>query len=1008
MRISAKVRLVGLLLTVALLIGLFTPGSAKPARADCTWGDIICDMQQAIQQLADQYVTPLKAWVQLQANKALYGLEYSLARTVASFLWGISKTLMTVGVGVGVLNEWIAVNFFQPMIQMTNTTMKPIIGVFLFIALCILGLSYFLAAFIRLNVVSLKSVIVWWLAGVLFFSIGPSFYLSMRVLHQALGSLFYASALNTISTQNPFSNLAAGDPALGNPVYAMSPLCSNFTPFLAGSGGSINGLDVALSFQKADGFDVVGGGIKCLGGGTALDIPRSWIAANGFFDAAKAPDSWPPMVACPPAPAVCDYDSLIQAEVADMQAAVNQSFAGIAREWQATPLAWFAIVEQLVALCLIIAQGLTFLSFACAILFAFFRRTEPVALAVIDQWLALLVQSVVIALLQGMCLALYLAAARSGSPLISMAVSVVMLVLMGILLVSGLKAIWSAFNRLFEAFGQASGGVFLSPGQAATSAAGMALTVGGAAVTGGASLMAGAANMGGAVAGGVQALGNGATWAQAAGVTLGGSKALDGAAYHLARLPGLRDTALGEAANQYVEGASVRQVGDGLLGSLPVMGGAARGLGGASLGAALLTDRNPDHAEAVVDEGGRVSWQQPMLRAAADKNITGLLSGPTWESGTSSTIGRGGLPLQEGDDTPVRKGGIPAEAAHPHNGWGRGEQFAPLAVNNDGNLDETLDADFKRDLQSDRQNNRGDDGSSQALNQAAQALSTAGGALKSSADALKQNAQDSAVQNKLPSVEGRLNVSGANNIAAVMGRAVEALAQDNKKTGQAGASSERVSAALAGVMGVSPVERDGKAIAPIEGRLNRYQLFADQALNMGLTGADSAQALREVKANPEGRLLPATRDRLIRQQHEERGEAWADSVQQVQALEHAARIVPASISVYGSRAMDIPPSIAAAGEPIRLSPANASSSGAVIFTPTPSPAPTVIISAAPAPPAPTVILIPNQDRQSSARSASVSPTSDAAPALDGMRGTDKSLMPDHENDASDTYKDNAE
>ncbi|MHB8751699.1 MAG: hypothetical protein ACYDBJ_21225, partial [Aggregatilineales bacterium] len=503
-------RMISLFALIFLLVSLFTtPGAVKPVRAACTWGDIICDMQQALQQLIDNYVTPLKAWVQLQANKALYTLEYSLAHTVAAFMWGISKMLTTVGVGIGVLNEWLAQNFFQPMIQMTSATMQPIVGVFLFAALGILGISYFLAAFIRLNVVSLRSVVLWWFAGALFFSVGPAFYLSMRNLHQGLSSLFYASSLNAVSGKNPFQNLATGDPAAANPIYQMPPLCSNFTGYLSGSAGNINGMDVSLAFQDADGFDVVSGGDKCLGGGVALDLPRHWFGANGFFDAANAPDSWPGMVTCPPAPAVCDYDGLVQAEVAQMQASVNQTFAGIAREWQSIPLVWFAIVEQLVALCLIVAQGLTFISFACAILFAFFRRTEPVAWAVVDQWLSLLIQSVVIALIQGMTIALYLAAASSGSPLVSMAVSVVALVMMVILLVSGLKAVWSAFNRLFQAFGQASGGVFLSPGQAGTA-------VIGAAASGGLSLASGALSLSGSLVGGMQALNNGSTWAQAA------------------------------------------------------------------------------------------------------------------------------------------------------------------------------------------------------------------------------------------------------------------------------------------------------------------------------------------------------------------------------------------------------------------------------------------------------------------------------------------------------------
>jgi len=703
-------RIAGIVAVTMLLVGLFGQSQVKPARAECAWGDIICDMQQSMQQLIDNYVTPLKAWVQLQAHKALYSLKYGLSRTVASFMWTISKMLTTVGVGIGVLNNWIAQSFFTPMIQMTSDTMKPIVGIFLFAAMCILGISYFLAAFIRLNVVSLKSIVAWWFAGALFFSVGPSFYLSMRNLHQALSGLFYASSLDALNGQNPFQALSNGDPAALNAIYKMTVLCSNFSLYIPGSGGNLNGMDVALAFQKADGFDVVNGGNKCLGGGAPLDVPRSWVGENGFFDALQAPTSWLGVVSCPPAPAICDYDTAVQTEVTRMHASVNLGFVGIAREFQSMPLVWLAIVEQLVALCLIVAQGLTFISFACAILFAFFRRTEAVAWAVVDQWLSLLVQSVIIALLQGMTISLYLAAAKSNSPLVSMAVSIVALMMMGILLVSGLKAIWSAFNRLMNAFGQASGGVFLTPGQAGNAAAGAVMGVGSAVVSGGAALATGGLSAAGAAMGGMQALNSGATWAQAAGVALGGSKALDGAALTLARLPGMRDTAIGEVADQYVEGASLKRVGEEVLGAVPVAGRPLRRLGGASLGAALLTDRNPDHAEASLDAQGRVTWKQPMLRTNDDV-LEKLTSGPTWEPGTSS---RGGTPLHEMESSPVTKRAIGEEAANPMSGWGRDTAFT---VNNDGNLDETIDADFKRDLRADREDRGTSTGSDAASTQ---------------------------------------------------------------------------------------------------------------------------------------------------------------------------------------------------------------------------------------------------------------------------------------------------
>jgi len=72
------------------------------------------------------------------------------------------------------------------------------------------------------------------------------------------------------------------------------------------------------------------------------------------------------------------------------------------------------------------------------------------------------------------------------------------------------------------------------------------------------------------------------------------------------------------------------------LGAAPVVGGALKRLGGASMGAALLTDHNPDHAEAHLDEQGQAVWRQPMLQRSTDNAVGGLLSGPTWQPGQTS------------------------------------------------------------------------------------------------------------------------------------------------------------------------------------------------------------------------------------------------------------------------------------------------------------------------------------------------------------------------------------
>src|SRR5258708_33035739 len=103
-----------LVLAVLTLVMLFTTTGVRPARAGCGLGDIICEGQQAIQQLIDTYVGPLQAWVTFQTNKAFYVVIYNIEKSVAAALWSLSKGFITVGVGVGVISKWVSSNFFQP------------------------------------------------------------------------------------------------------------------------------------------------------------------------------------------------------------------------------------------------------------------------------------------------------------------------------------------------------------------------------------------------------------------------------------------------------------------------------------------------------------------------------------------------------------------------------------------------------------------------------------------------------------------------------------------------------------------------------------------------------------------------------------------------------------------------------------------------------------------------------------------------------------------------------
>src|SRR5690606_32497335 len=88
------------------------------------------------------------------------------------------------------------------------------------------------------------------------------------------------------------------------------------------------------------------------------------------------------------------------------------------------------------------------------------------------------------------------------------------------------------------------------------------------------------------------ALQQGATPAQAAGITFGESQTLNRAARTMAYLPGLRHSALGTAAEQFTEGALTRQVAR----QIPIAGAVA----GPAVAPYLLTDRNPDNPQTML------------------------------------------------------------------------------------------------------------------------------------------------------------------------------------------------------------------------------------------------------------------------------------------------------------------------------------------------------------------------------------------------------------------------
>jgi hypothetical protein len=817
---------------------------------------------------------------------------YSVIVMLAGVHWSLQKALLMAGYTVKLVNQWLIENAFMPIIAQTNNSLGLALSWVFIVALLVLGITYLLAAFIRLEVVSPRSAIVWYIAGVLFFTIGPSFYQGMNTFRLNISQVMYLSVLQGLDDNaGDFSSLAqvnSNDLALGN-------LCDQFDVYLPGAAGPgpIDGLDITLAYLRGHAQDVMGYpqpvyspscGIYLQNpnpstwageGGTSV-VPMDWNMEGNYFDHNVSPITW---------------DDLSGDE---RDAAVSMAGSSQQRALTAWPLLLFALAEQVVHLLITIAMGITFVSFGVAILFAFFKRTESIAHSIINQWIELIVQTTIIALIQALVIGFFLAGAATGSAAAIIGIGMICLVFIVITLWSGIKAVWNSFNRLFNAMGQVSGNVLLSPGSI-TSAAVTGAT---AAATGGASLMT---SMGSNALAGMNALNNGATTAQTAGLMFGGFNSLSGAARTLTHLPGLRGTALGEAAEQFTEGAATRQVAR----NIPVIGRAAAPL----VGAALLSDRDPAKAE--YDEYGRVI-SRPMLVPAVGEALEG------WTLPKDAKRKRGARSANDADWFEDENGEMvssftPTQAR-------RTGMFTPVATVplNEGGEDKS-DArrrQDKSDYAAEMNSEEMEQHVSDALKASTGTHSTLGAMMEKDGRsdmsrfdqvAARLEASAEALANvarlQMQVMQGQLKVSGGGDVAGVMGDVIRGMQAERVQNGQpavGGTDHLTVADRLARAMGVMPV---GGEKPPVQEDLSRFGLFADQALRLGISGQQAEQVVREVKSSPEGRLTEQTRAALVEQVRSEGNLSYDTAREEVNRLEHSAQMLPNEITVFGMMAV---------------------------------------------------------------------------------------------------------
>lgn len=407
-------------------------------------------------------------------------MVYDLIRYICEALWFLIKAGLILSYQIVSVDRWLSQNAFPPLIQGTNSGMRVAASMTFVLALFILGLTYLMAVWIRLDVVRPQRAFLWFLAGTLFFQVGPALYGSFHEMRTRLSSAFYAAGLAGISgSDSPFSAYTAIQMDNNDPL-PMNDLCDNLGPYIepnppGGFHETVRGSDVALVFLRATGYDLMGFPPPYAGGYcgptnyTIDSLPHWWVdnpqLLGGYF-----------------------YEEVDSSHFDDMSPearrdSIRYAVLGWRRLGGAMPLVMLAIAESLIGLLLTIAEGLTFLSFGLAIVFSYFNRTEGIALSIIDLMIELIIQTVVIALIQSIIVGCTFAAAATGNPFLLLGMGILSAILMLILLWSGFKAVFNSFNRLFQAIGRTTGGAFLSPSRAAAVGTGL-VTGAGLAATG--------------------------------------------------------------------------------------------------------------------------------------------------------------------------------------------------------------------------------------------------------------------------------------------------------------------------------------------------------------------------------------------------------------------------------------------------------------------------------------------------------------------------------------------
>jgi len=806
-----------LLVILLLAVMLAFPATASAQVPDP--GDWVDDLTQDIQFAID-------------------GLWYDILLLSAQLQWFLMKIIFLLGIIIDLVTDFIANQAFAPLITQSNNQFGIAVSLSFTIAMLVLGLSYLIAHFIRFNVVDFKSAFIWYVLVALFFQLGPELYLGMNSLRTDINTFFYATSLDSIN--NSGSPLAPLNSNLATDGTPMLPPCDNFgwingSPSI-GVGAGVDGLDIGMAYMLATSRDVLGQAPAVIGncitpnpGSYENNLPFRWYFNDGYFDKTISPPTWP---------FIPDDDRERSLELA---AEAQYRLVG------AWPLLWLGIFEKIVYLLVTFAQGLSFVSFGAAAIFAFFKRTEVIAKSVVDLWIEIIITSVVIALGQALIVSLALAAAATQNPLASIGVGLLCAVLMFILMLAGSKLVWSALTRIFSAVSQATGGAITPPQQVATGAA-----------------IAGAGTV-------------------AAVATGGGALALAGAA-----MAGMSATGIGGQAT-------------GMAGSQLMMAGRMANMGGSRKMVAGSNNGTLQYASA--SNINNLSGVSPIDSFASATPNTTLVGGTNLNSTSPNTPPQpipvaGYDPAERTTTSPAGRRTSTIQA-----------DFTPDPALTPQTTQQLLNQDSLRDAsttqaQIDADNVRDDAALRQTLNTSSDAnsapqtidttsLDQAGQALIAAANTLRNTSQQTAAP-----VAGQMAIRGSNQVGAVVADAIDMERDYRRKMGNpimAGAG-DTFGGRMAQAVGMQPIAGQ----APIS-EAARFNTIGDQALRLGLNGADMVAITSQQQNASDGRsLAPEIQGALVKHVRSNTGSSQQQAQQDVNRLLNLTAAMPDEVTISGT------------------------------------------------------------------------------------------------------------